>query len=198
MISLNTIFWIMIGFAGMIGALRGWARELVAMAGLVLALFAIKQFGPQMMSLLGIVPDLTDATSAEIIYRRQFWILTAILGSIAFFSYQGPTLASGMNARLRPRDAVQDKLLGFILGCANGYLFFGTLFSFLEYQMRDGQFVRLGAGQPYIFSPELITRPANVEALTLFSYLPLELFQGALLLPLALVVLFLIIIITLI
>ena len=41
MISLVSIFWVMILFFALIGLLRGWTREAIATSGLVLSLFAL-------------------------------------------------------------------------------------------------------------------------------------------------------------
>jgi uncharacterized membrane protein required for colicin V production len=45
MLSLGTLFWLMVLFFGIIGSLRGWTREVIATSGLILSLFAINQFG---------------------------------------------------------------------------------------------------------------------------------------------------------
>lgn len=198
MISLQTIFWIFVIFFALIGAIRGWSKEVVAAAGLVLSLFTLKQFGSYILALLGMVVDPTLTIDPDVVYRRQFWILTAFHLFIAFFSYQGPTLAASVNSRLRPRDTAQEKVLGAIFGAANGYLIIGTLISFLEFRVRGGEFVRLLANESYPFPATMIARPADAAALVVFNYLPLDLFQGTLLLPLILVALFLVVIIVII
>ncbi|HFC12297.1 MAG TPA: hypothetical protein ENJ56_05585 [Anaerolineae bacterium] len=205
MLSLKTVFWISVIFFGMMGALRGWAKELVAAAGLVLSLFAIKTFGPFVLNVVGLADaSLANPIDPLQIYRRQFWILSSIHLFIAFVSYEGPTL-SNVGTRLKRSDSVQDKLLGWIFGTLNGWLIIGTLFSFLEFRVQksaiDGtfQFVRLLSGEQYPFSAEIVTRPLNALALPVFQYLPLELFSGStLLLPLIMVALFLVILIVIV
>ena len=199
MIGLDTVFWIFIFFFTLIGALRGWAKEVVASAGLVLSIFTLRQFGNYIVGLLGMAVDATAATDPSIIYKRQFWVLSAIHLFIAFFSYQGPTLAAAMGNRLRPRDNVQEKLLGGIIGALNGYLIVGTIYSFLEYRVTSApeQFARLAAGVGYPFDPSTIQRPADVFNSALFEYLPLAVLQGPIL-PLLMVVLFLVVLIAII
>lgn len=193
-------------FFGMMGALRGWAKELVAAAGLVLSLFAIKTFGPFVLNVVGLAEaTLANPIDPNQIYRRQFWVLSAIHLFIAFVSYEGPTLSNNVGSRLKRSDSVQDKLLGWIFGTLNGWLIIGTLYSFLEFRVQksaiDGtyQFARLLANEPYAFSLETVARPLNVMALPVFQYLPLELFSGStLLLPLIMVALFLVILIVIV
>jgi uncharacterized membrane protein required for colicin V production len=43
MINLYALFWISIILFATIGAVRGWSKEVIAMAGLVLSLFAINR-----------------------------------------------------------------------------------------------------------------------------------------------------------
>lgn len=206
MLSLTSVFWIFVIFFGLIGALRGWAKELVAAAGLVLSLFALKTFGPPLLNIVGLA-DALAANAADLnqTYRRQFWILTGIHLAIAFVSYQGPTLSSNVGARLRRADSVQDKLLGWIFGTLNGWLIVGTLFSFLEFRVQKSQitgafeFTRLLANEQYPFALETISRPITALTTPIFQYLPLGLFSGStLLLPLIMVALFLVILIVIV
>ena len=206
MLSLEAIFWIFLIFFGMIGALRGWAKELVASAGLVLSLFALKTFGPPLLNILGLADVAANPVDPAQLFRRQFWILTSIHLFIAFISYQGPTLSTNVGARLRRSDSVQDKLLGAIFGLLNGWLIVGTIFSFLEFRVQrvpinDNAlgFVRLITNEQYPFSLETISRPVDALTILMFQYLPLGLFSGSqLLLPLIMVALFLVILIVIV
>ncbi|PJF33691.1 MAG: hypothetical protein CUN49_17980, partial [Candidatus Thermofonsia Clade 1 bacterium] len=44
MVQLSTILWTLIVLFAIVGALRGWTRELISTAGIILALFATWQF----------------------------------------------------------------------------------------------------------------------------------------------------------
>lgn len=174
MVEIGTFFWILVALFALIGALRGWTREVVATSGLILSLFALNQFGPLIVGVAraGLESGMAADIPQEGIRRQQFYILSIIHLVIAFFSYQGPALAgSRMGDRLRIRDNFQDKLLGGIIGTINGYLVVGTIWSFLEYQIIDGGYAQLPVNVDYPFAT--ITRPENFEAMTLIARLPL-------------------------
>lgn len=202
MLSLRAIFWIFLIFFSLIGALRGWAKEIVATAGLVLSLFTLRTFGPTLLGALSLADVVTIAGDPNRLYRQQFWLLTAIHLFIAFVSYQGPTLSPNVGTRLRRSENVQDKLLGGIVGFVNGYLIVGTLISFLEYRVQRNpattglEFLPLLPTEPYPFDPSVIVRPFNDLSTQIFQVLPLTLFSGnPLILPLLLVALFLVVLI---
>lgn len=195
MISLGTLFWLMIILFGVIGALRGWTKEVIATSGLVLSLFTLNQFGAVLIGLLSNTP--TTATAP--IERQHFYILAMVHLSIAFFSYQGPAFAgTRVRDRLRVRDSVQDKLLGGLVGGLNGYLIFGTVWAFVEYQAQSaGNWVRLAPGVQYPFEPTVLLRPdIGLSAYTLMERLPLPMLAPYL--PILVVVVFLFVIVVMI
>lgn len=199
MISLGTVFWLMVAFFALIGTLRGWTKEVIATSGLILSLFALNQFGFLLISLLGAASDvqanLVDMTA---IRRQQFYILTTGHLIIAFFSYQGPALAGRtLGDRLRVRDSLQDKVLGAIVGAVNGYLIIGTLWTFLEFQVGAGGYARLPIGETYPFDALTIVRPAvDSPLVSLIEKLPLPLLAPYL--PFLVVVVFLFVIVVMI
>lgn len=195
------MFWLMVAFFALIGALRGWTREVIATSGLVLSLFALNQFGPFLINLLGLTGEiLTNAAGEAVpVARRQFYLLAAIHLFITFFSYQGPAFAGRRLAdRLRVRDNIQDKLLGALIGGMNGYLIVGTLWAFLEYQIiSPGNWQRLAAGINYPFDPAVIARPGlDSAAAALVANLPPPLLAPYL--PFLVVIVFLFVIIVMI
>lgn len=157
MISLFWLFWIMIILFALVGTLRGWSKEVIAMAGLILSLFAIRQFGWPLVRLIG---GQNEILAEQM--RQQFFILATIHLIIGFFSYQGVLLVRN---RLTGRERLQERLLGMGVGAVNGYFIVGALWSFLEYQVTAEGFIRLPPGIPYAFDPS-ITRP--------LSYTPFE------------------------
>lgn len=192
MLSLGTLFWLMILFFAIIGSLRGWTREVIATSGLILSLFAINQFGNLF---LGFVPT-GGGTPPE---RQRFYYLAILHLVIAFFSYQGPAFAgSRFGERLRVRDNFQDKLLGLIVGALNGYLIVGSLWSFLEYRVQaTGEWLRLPIGEPYPFDFTILARPDVTAGLdSLMGRLPLPLLSPYL--PFLVVIVFLFVIIVMI
>ena len=191
MLSLGTLFWLMVLFFAIIGSLRGWTREVIATSGLILSLFAINQFGNL---ILGFVP--TGGTIPP--ERQRFYYLAILHLVIAFFSYQGPAFAGArLGDRLRVRDNFQDKLLGLIVGALNGYLIIGPLWSFLEYRVQpDGTWIKLLNGEVYPFDPNILVRPDFVQFESLVSRLPLPLLAPYL--PFLVVIVFLFVIIVMI
>ena len=171
MISLFAAFWITVVFFALIGAMRGWSKEVIAMAGLTLSLFAINTFGSVVIRLLGGIGS--DAAVADVMVqmRRQYWVLGGIHLIIAFFSYQSVAL---IRARLAPREKVQERLLGLIFGAVNGYLVIGTLWSLLEYRITVDGWLRLPPNFPYAFDPYL-TRPVGITPTQdlLLTHLPI-------------------------
>lgn len=192
MLSLGTLFWLMVLFFGIIGSLRGWTREVIATSGLILSLFAINQFGNLF---LGLAPT-GGAVPPE---RQRFYYLAILHLVIAFFSYQGPAFAgSRFGERLRVRDNFQDKLLGLIVGALNGYLIVGSLWSFLEYRVQPtGDWIRLPLGETYPFDLSILARPDIAAGLdSLMGRLPLPLLAPYL--PFLVVIVFLFVIIVMI
>lgn len=173
MISLGTVFWLMVIFFAAVGMMRGWTKEVVATAGLVLSLFAINAFSYQLLTVLSDTP--INDNYSDALRRQQFYYLTAIHLLIAFFSYKGPAFAGRAVAdRLRVRDSFQDKLLGLLVGGLNGYLIVGTLWGLLEHVSTAAGWVRVPDNLPYPFPVETIVRPvAAMELTDLIAGLPI-------------------------
>jgi hypothetical protein len=191
MLSLGTLFWLMVLFFGIIGSLRGWTREVIASAGLILSLFALNFFGYWVLS----APTVASSSPERI---RFYWLAVFHL-TFAFFSYQGPVLAgTRFGERLRVRDNFQDKLLGLMIGTMNGYLIVGTLWSFLEYRIQPTRdWLRLPIGEPYPFDATILIRPEVTAGLdSIVSKLPIPLLVPYL--PILVVVVFLFVIIVMI
>ncbi len=196
MLSLTVLFWLMILLFAISGSLRGWSKEVVAASGLVLSLFAINQFGYLLISFIGwTVESMGDPTLA---HRRQFYLFAGFHLLITFFSYQGPRMSSGLGQRLKPRDNLQDKLLGGIVGAINGYLVIGALWAFMEYQTAaPSTWVQLSPGVPYPFDPLLIIRPeVGSSAYAIIAKLPIPFLSPWL--PYIMVIVFLFLIIVMI
>lgn len=200
MISLGTLFWLMIVLFGVIGSLRGWTKEVIATSGLVLSLFFINFAAQGIVNFVsGSNPD--SAIFGATIERRHFYALAFIHLAIAFFSYQGPAFAgTRVRDRLRIRDSVQDKILGGLIGCLNGYLLLGAIWAFLEYRVIGrGEWEILGPGVPYVFDPSTITRPlidGGEAAIAIVNNLPIPLLSPYL--PILVVVVFLFVIVVMI
>ncbi|TET52134.1 MAG: hypothetical protein E3J64_05695 [Anaerolineales bacterium] len=127
MITMQAVFWLFVALFAVVGALRGWAKEAVAVAGILLALSAMTLIEPRLdLALAG-------ADSAA----QGFFVKSAIFLVIVFFSYQGPALAraaTGGRLLSRERMGLKDALAGALVGALNGYLIAGTIWFFLREQ----------------------------------------------------------------
>ena len=154
MISLNVMLLIFVVLFGLIGAMRGWAKEMLVTFSVVLAMFSLTV-------LQNYVPFFKD-TFANGTVETVFWLRTIILGGLVFFGYQTPKIPQLSESERFIRHFLQDALLGFFIGALNGYLIFGTLWWYLN-----------AAGYPFAFvtAPDSATE-AGQAALRLINILP--------------------------
>lgn len=193
MITLDAWFWVMIVIFGVIGMLRGWTKEIITAAGLVLSLFALHWFGGILVG-----PFTGEAITDEAAIKTQFYVCSAIHLLFAFFSYQGPTLVRQVSSGkfgAKARGAIEESLLGFVVGAVNGYLMVGGLWAFLEYDIVGQKLLAYSDTMTYPFDA-LIRPEIGSAAFKMITILPLPLLQGWL--PFLVVVLFLFVIIAMI
>jgi hypothetical protein len=150
MMSLIYIFWMYVLLFAVIGAMRGWAKELLVAFSVVTALavnLLLEKYIP-------LVRDLDKVSSSV------FWIRTLILIALVYFGYQ--TVSISRFASKAVRERLQDALFGAVLGGFNGYLVAGTIL-----------FYNHVANYPYreIISPA--TDPVIVQAIdAMMRYMP--------------------------
>jgi uncharacterized membrane protein required for colicin V production len=154
MISLNVMLFIFVILFGLIGAMRGWAKELLVVFSIILAMFVLTV-------LQTYVPFFKD-TFATGAVKTVFWLRVIIIGCMVFFGYQTPKIPRLAESDRFMRHFLQDALLGFFIGAANGFLIFGSLWFFLH-----------SAGYPFAFvsAPDAATE-AGQAALRLIKVLP--------------------------
>ncbi|MGB2956986.1 MAG: hypothetical protein WBB64_13590 [Anaerolineales bacterium] len=174
MISILAAFWMFIILFGLIGAMRGWAKELLVIFSIVLALFLIyvletfTAFIVPFEDILGQVENLSPYAGFETLPAPiqdelivQFWTRGAIVGILAFFGYQTPRLAA-LREKAR-REKIQDVLLGAVLGLGSGFFIIGTLWWYM-------------AAAHYPFAPEIMPpqpgTPLGDAALSALKYFP--------------------------
>jgi hypothetical protein len=151
MVGLTVMFWMFVILFAIIGAMRGWAKELMVTFSVVLGIFIItllEQFVPILKAGLGEVP--------------QFWVRTIIFTALVFFGYQTPNIKAIAGARFA-RERLQDVLLGLIIGALNGYLVVGTLWYYMDQ-----------AGYPFVpyFTAPNLNEPMGRAAEQLIARLP--------------------------
>lgn len=152
MLNLTVLFWVFVVLFAIIGAMRGWAKEILVAFSVVLALFLINLLETY-------VPILK--IDSELSTTARLWMRLSIVGLMAFFGYQSPNIRGLAGTRF-VREKFQDALLGFILGALNGYLIFGSIWYFFDY-----------ANYPYEFIiPPNPDTAAGQAALELLSKMP--------------------------
>jgi uncharacterized membrane protein required for colicin V production len=153
MMTLPLAFWTFVIIFAVIGAMRGWAKELLVSFSVILCLFIFSV-------LQRYVPPIGEFISRPT--STGFWIRTFILLMLVFFGYQTPNLPKLQNARFL-RDKFSDSFLGFFIGIINGILIVGSIWYFMDQSN-------------YPFKP-YITKPP--EPIALLNYLPTRLFLTA-------------------
>lgn len=190
MVELSLLVWIFALLFGYIGSTRGWTKEVISTAGIVLALFALHEFDTliRQQLLVALSPD-------QVAYAQMILFLLII-----FFAYQTRAIVgaeaererSGRRGRDEGRDSLQTRALGALMGLINGYAVAGSLWYFIDIN-------RLPNGQ-YPLAPYIIAPPDGSASQDALSTLPLYvLAQGpggnSELLALAVILLFILVLI---
>jgi len=176
MIALEAVFAGLVLLFGFIGLTRGWVREAIATAGILLGMFVLNALTvqppntPEGTKVFILVPFIAGLTKRSVTDKYLELMVNVItFGVIAFFAYYGPTMARGapVARRLldRARVGCQEAALGFIVGVLNGYLFAGNLWFFLD-----------KAGYP--LPPGMYSGELSAMAQKLISYLPPKFLHG--------------------
>lgn len=125
MLELMTLVWAFIIFFAFAGFQRGWTKEIISMAGIILGLFALHQFDVLIRG------QLLAGFGASLKFMFQAGVFLVIV----FFAYQTRALiGSDIQAAQGGdgRDALQSKVLGGIVGAVNGYLVSGSVWYFMH------------------------------------------------------------------
>jgi hypothetical protein len=150
MMSLLYVFWMYVILFAIIGALRGWAKEMLVTFAVVVSLtlnFMLHRFMP-------VVKELPEA------HPSLFWIRIAVLATIVYFGYQTVISVQRLQGGAR-RERLQDSLFGVVLGAFNGYLIAGTVWYYLD-----------RAGYPFT---AVVIPPAGdfaAKVVTIMNYMP--------------------------
>ncbi len=152
MMSIVYVLWMYVILFAVIGAMRGWAKELMVSFSVVTALavnFLLRRYIP-------IVSGLADK-SVEL-----FWIRSLILVGLVYFGYQTVVAIPHLASRAA-RERLQDTLFGVFLGALNGYLVAGTLLFYLA-----------EANYPFsnVISPPVPGTPLATSVGLLLQYMP--------------------------
>jgi hypothetical protein len=155
MIQLSALMWAFALVFGMIGFMRGLPKELISLAGIVLALFALFQFDVTLRQII----------LANVSGEQRFLIQSMIFMGIVFFAYQTRALGRRLNVEERGRDSLQSTVLGAIVGFINGYLIWGSLWYFMDIN-------------GYPLSPFIVAPPPGSPSAAAINSLPLYVLAG--------------------
>jgi uncharacterized membrane protein required for colicin V production len=121
MMSIVYLFWMFVILFGIVGLMRGWAKELLVSFSVILAL-ALNHVLRRYIPLAQRLPE-TD--------ESLFWVRTLILLVLVYFGYQTVVSISHLASRAA-RERLQDSLFGAIMGGLNGYLIVGTILFYMH------------------------------------------------------------------
>jgi hypothetical protein len=150
MMSILYVFWMYVILFAVIGAMRGWAKEILVSFSVILALttnHVLKKYIPLVAALPG------DSSSL-------FWIRSIILIVLVYFGYQTVVSIARLASRAA-RERLQDTLFGVVMGAINGYLISGTILFYLN-----------EANYPY---PDIISAPTGdilTRIQTMMTWMP--------------------------
>jgi uncharacterized membrane protein required for colicin V production len=131
MMTLTFAFWVYVVIFAIIGAMRGWAKELLVTFSVILALFLLEVFSRY-------VPPVRDFFLKPN-GSSEFWVRAVLLIFLVVFGYQTPNIPKLQGTRFA-RERLADSLLGLFLGALNGFLIVGTLWYFMidsEYPFKN-------------------------------------------------------------
>jgi len=122
MISLTVLFGMCIALFGIIGAMRGWSKELLVTSAIVLGLF--------MNSILETYVEPYQTMLTVQSPATQFLVRAGLMSLLAFFGYQTPHIRALQDKVAR--EKLEEILLGLVLGLLNGYLLVGSVWGYLH------------------------------------------------------------------
>lgn len=152
-VQLYTMLWICAIFFGIIGAMRGWNREIISTAGIILALFTLFQLDPLLRGVF----------LASVPREQTFFVQVGLFAAIIYFAYQSRTIVDRGGPDNPNRT--QNMVLGVVLGALNGYLIWGAIWYFLDIN-------------EYPFSPLVTAPPPGSVSEQALNAIPLVLLGG--------------------
>lgn len=161
MIQLSVLIYLFAAFFAYVGWMRGWTKEVISLAGITLAIFALWEFRA----------IITGVIFNDLPPGQVFYIQSAIFGLIVFFAYQTRALAQ-RSGRRNNREELQSKVLGSIVGAVNGYLIAGTIWFFLDFPFRSG------TTPNYPLAPLVVAPDAGSPSADMIGNLPVYLLTG--------------------
>jgi uncharacterized membrane protein required for colicin V production len=142
MLPLEVVFVMVLLIWGMAGVVRGFSKEIGATIAIVLAMTAVRLFGPlavqyynklagkvavsYQVPVAATIPADTNPFCAAV-SQEQFIFYSLVFCVIVFMGYQGKTFEVPVNF-----NRITGSVTGFFIGMLNGYLIAGNLWYFLD------------------------------------------------------------------
>jgi hypothetical protein len=123
MMTLTAVFWMYVILFGVIGGFRGWAKELLVIFSVLLAIAidtVLLSYVDSVRIIMTSRPGIT-----------QFGIRAGLLLTLTFFGYQTPNLPAFASGKFA-REKLQDFMLGVALGLVNGYFIAGSIWYYMH------------------------------------------------------------------
>ncbi len=123
MMTLTAVFWMYVILFGIIGGFRGWAKELLVIFSVLLAIAidtVLLTYVDSVRIIMTSRPGLT-----------QFGIRAGLLLMLTYFGYQTPNLPAFASGKFA-REKLQDFMLGVALGLVNGYFIAGSIWYYMH------------------------------------------------------------------
>jgi len=114
MIAMVAVFFLMILLFGLVGSSRGWGKEVLVVASIILALSAIT-----------LLEDLLNVSALLNNQRYLFYLRFFIITVLVYFGYQSPKVSRIAKATER-RALIGERILSFFMGMVSGYFVIGT------------------------------------------------------------------------
>jgi uncharacterized membrane protein required for colicin V production len=153
MINMLVIFYTFLFLFALIGSMRGWAREILVVLSVILAMAFI-------VIVENFLPFLRELLLKDKEMDLWFRLLTVVV--LVLFGYQTPKIARIAKA-IEKKDRIQDFILGLVMGLISGYFVIGTLWYFLDQANYDPI-------AKYIIAPK--DTPDGDSILRIIKYLP--------------------------
>lgn len=141
MLPLEVVFLLLVIIWAMIGAVRGFAKEIGASIAIVVAMSGITIFGPPLVTAVNktvgnmasfsipVAESVPQGANAFCYAAspQQFIFYAIIFGAVVFMGYQGETLSLQTKV-----GGLSSGILGMFAGIVNGWLVAGNLWSLLD------------------------------------------------------------------
>lgn len=152
MIQLYSLMWILAAFGAVIGFLRGWNRELIAMMGILLISVALLQLDAILRS-----------TVLAFFAKEQIFVIQLLLFfGVVYGAYRTKRFEPASRG---PNPSIQSSVLGSFAGAVNGYLVGGTIWYLLDIS-------------EYPFYPLIVAPTPNSPSAEAIGFMPLIALSG--------------------